>query len=65
MLEAGEATVKRTCRWCGEEFRARRGEGKRRGCPACEPPLVERAETVKPRRAGTLPALEQRAPSPT
>lgn len=39
--------VKRTCRWCGRKFWARKGEARRRGCPECEPPLELTAQAPR------------------
>lgn len=43
--------VKRRCRYCGRTFRQFWGEGRRKGCPDCEPPLIPRPETIKPAKA--------------
>lgn len=51
--ESGQGhAVRPTCRWCGEKFTTRVGEGRSRGCPTCEPPLLTREETLRKPGAG-------------
>lgn len=62
-LDQPVRTSKRTCHYCGREYRAPVG-GRRDGCPTCAPSLLERELEPEPGACTCLRLIESSDPPP-